>query len=242
MREKVVAHESYKDLARKENRMMRRAPTHCTDTDIVTPANGGHVQNAAPKETSSIVWKAFQDPVKHNVHPDLSCERSQMGCLSTGRNVTTHLNDVNSNHVVKVPALLTMKKVKLEEATVVVSHGDSDGGGVIELGCNCKGDLGAAHKQCAETWFKIRSNFLVVIIKRGLQIVEVNPQQVSKILGREPYMIPMVEAIYSEESKLASIVEFELSFQWFHGLFLVLDEMSGFGKAIDSDPDCVMFV
>lgn len=28
----------------------------------------------------------------------------------------------------------------------------------IELGCSCKGDLGYAHKQCAETWFKIRGN------------------------------------------------------------------------------------
>nr|GEX26503.1 hypothetical protein [Tanacetum cinerariifolium] len=50
----------------------RRAPTHCTDTDIVTTANGDHVQNAAPKGTSSTVWKAFQDPVKHNVRPDLN--------------------------------------------------------------------------------------------------------------------------------------------------------------------------
>lgn len=36
--------------------------------------------------------------------------------------------------------------------------GGDSGGGVIELGCDCKGDLGAAHKQCAETWFKIRGN------------------------------------------------------------------------------------
>lgn len=28
----------------------------------------------------------------------------------------------------------------------------------IQLGCSCKGDLAAAHKQCAETWFKIRGN------------------------------------------------------------------------------------
>lgn len=28
----------------------------------------------------------------------------------------------------------------------------------IELGCDCKGDLGAAHKHCADTWFKIRGN------------------------------------------------------------------------------------
>ncbi|KAK9069119.1 hypothetical protein SSX86_013235 [Deinandra increscens subsp. villosa] len=36
--------------------------------------------------------------------------------------------------------------------------GGCGGGGAIELGCNCKGDLGAAHKQCAETWFKIKGN------------------------------------------------------------------------------------
>ncbi|GKF40777.1 RINGv domain-containing protein, partial [Tanacetum coccineum] len=36
--------------------------------------------------------------------------------------------------------------------------GDGDGRDVIELGCNCKGDLGAAHKQCVETWFKISRN------------------------------------------------------------------------------------
>lgn len=34
----------------------------------------------------------------------------------------------------------------------------NNGGGYIQLGCDCKGDLGAAHKRCAETWFKIRGN------------------------------------------------------------------------------------
>ncbi|XP_062179828.1 uncharacterized protein LOC133884433 [Phragmites australis] len=28
----------------------------------------------------------------------------------------------------------------------------------ITLGCSCKGDLSYAHKQCADTWFKIRGN------------------------------------------------------------------------------------
>ncbi|XP_039013332.1 uncharacterized protein LOC120142967 [Hibiscus syriacus] len=28
----------------------------------------------------------------------------------------------------------------------------------IELGCSCKDDLAAAHKHCAEAWFKIRGN------------------------------------------------------------------------------------
>lgn len=28
----------------------------------------------------------------------------------------------------------------------------------IELGCSCKDDLAAAHKQCAEAWFKVKGN------------------------------------------------------------------------------------
>ncbi|KAJ0245698.1 hypothetical protein HA466_0181310 [Hirschfeldia incana] len=34
----------------------------------------------------------------------------------------------------------------------------SYGQGLIELGCSCKGDLAFAHRQCAETWFKLKGN------------------------------------------------------------------------------------
>ena len=34
----------------------------------------------------------------------------------------------------------------------------SDCGVPIDLGCSCKGDLGCAHKHCAETWFKTRGD------------------------------------------------------------------------------------
>ncbi|KAL0316362.1 UNVERIFIED_CONTAM: hypothetical protein Sradi_5514400 [Sesamum radiatum] len=41
----------------------------------------------------------------------------------------------------------------------IESGGCSPGSGVaIELGCSCKDDLAAAHKHCAETWFKIKGN------------------------------------------------------------------------------------
>lgn len=33
-----------------------------------------------------------------------------------------------------------------------------ESGTPIELGCSCKEDLAAAHKQCAEAWFKIKGN------------------------------------------------------------------------------------
>ncbi|CAL4960434.1 unnamed protein product [Urochloa decumbens] len=34
----------------------------------------------------------------------------------------------------------------------------AESGAGIVLGCSCKDDLSRAHKQCAETWFKIRGN------------------------------------------------------------------------------------
>ncbi|XP_031486636.1 uncharacterized protein LOC116255048 [Nymphaea colorata] len=36
--------------------------------------------------------------------------------------------------------------------------GTQESGVAIELGCSCKDDLAAAHKQCAEAWFKIKGN------------------------------------------------------------------------------------
>ncbi|KAG2332558.1 hypothetical protein Bca4012_017869 [Brassica carinata] len=35
---------------------------------------------------------------------------------------------------------------------------ETSGGGAIELGCSCKDDLAVAHRQCAETWFKIKGD------------------------------------------------------------------------------------
>ena len=35
---------------------------------------------------------------------------------------------------------------------------NQESGVPIELGCSCKGDLAASHKQCAEAWFKIKGN------------------------------------------------------------------------------------
>ncbi|GER57232.1 RING/FYVE/PHD zinc finger superfamily protein [Striga asiatica] len=38
------------------------------------------------------------------------------------------------------------------------SSSPSCSGPAIQLGCACKDDLAAAHKHCADTWFKIRGN------------------------------------------------------------------------------------
>ncbi|GKC90658.1 zinc finger, RING-CH-type containing protein [Tanacetum coccineum] len=34
-----------------------------------------------------------------------------------------------------------------------------DSGEVMELGCNCKGDMGTAHQRCVVTWFRIKGNW-----------------------------------------------------------------------------------
>nr|XP_043610888.1 uncharacterized protein LOC122582549 [Erigeron canadensis] len=56
--------------------------------------------------------------------------------------------------------------------------GGDDGGGEIELGCNCKGDLGTSHKQCAETWFKIKGNLICEIC--GATAQNVGADQISE--------------------------------------------------------------
>ncbi|KAJ4836557.1 hypothetical protein Tsubulata_013436 [Turnera subulata] len=41
---------------------------------------------------------------------------------------------------------------------LTLDAGNLESGLPIELGCSCKDDLAAAHKQCAEAWFKIKGN------------------------------------------------------------------------------------
>ncbi|XP_044483705.1 uncharacterized protein LOC123209644 [Mangifera indica] len=48
----------------------------------------------------------------------------------------------------------------------------------IELGCSCKGDLGSAHRQCAETWFKIKGNMICEIC--GSTAVNVGGEQINQ--------------------------------------------------------------
>ncbi|KAH7549961.1 hypothetical protein ACOSP7_025014 [Xanthoceras sorbifolium] len=49
---------------------------------------------------------------------------------------------------------------------------------LIELGCFCKGDLGAAHRKCAETWFKIKGNMTCEIC--GSTAVNVTGEQTNQ--------------------------------------------------------------
>ncbi|KAI3677507.1 hypothetical protein L6452_36771 [Arctium lappa] len=61
----------------------------------------------------------------------------------------------------KVVIVHLVKKLERDCRICHLSLVDDDDGGdgdAIELGCCCKDDLAAAHKHCAETWFKIKGN------------------------------------------------------------------------------------
>ncbi|KAK4795868.1 hypothetical protein SAY86_028194 [Trapa natans] len=66
----------------------------------------------------------------------------------------------------------------------------------IELGCSCKDDLGAAHKNCAETWFKIKGNKTCEIchsIAQNVAVVANEEETVEQL--NEVETAPVVSAI-----------------------------------------------
>lgn len=58
----------------------------------------------------------------------------------------------------KVEFAMNVKDCRICHLSMDATNQDCGSGTPIELGCCCKDDLAAAHKQCAETWFKIKGN------------------------------------------------------------------------------------
>ncbi|BFG34005.1 hypothetical protein CerSpe_202800 [Prunus speciosa] len=91
--------------------------------------------------------------------------QSQLSGVSVSGNVQRDSCDSNCSLEVDLESgVLELKVVHLSkvERNCRICHLGLEGGGPdgipIDLGCSCKGDLGAAHKQCAETWFKIKGD------------------------------------------------------------------------------------
>ncbi|XP_076906903.1 uncharacterized protein LOC143563187 [Bidens hawaiensis] len=72
--------------------------------------------------------------------------------------------DIESNRVDGGGDVHLLKEVENEKDCRIchLSLSEESGNGIIgiaiELGCSCKDDLAAAHKHCAEAWFKIKGN------------------------------------------------------------------------------------
>lgn len=64
----------------------------------------------------------------------------------------------NEVHELKVHSEKVERDCRICQLSLDMDDSDQDSGIPIELGCSCKDDLAAAHKHCAEAWFKIKGN------------------------------------------------------------------------------------
>ncbi|RWW08313.1 hypothetical protein BHE74_00036798 [Ensete ventricosum] len=79
-----------------------------------------------------------------------TCGKSGVSESSPGDDMENDASEVKVN-VDRVEQDCRICHLSLEKAA-------PESGIPIVLGCSCKDDLAAAHKQCAETWFKIKGN------------------------------------------------------------------------------------
>ncbi|WOH02273.1 hypothetical protein DCAR_0521662 [Daucus carota subsp. sativus] len=81
-------------------------------------------------------------------------------CLRNEGNVELDLESGEVKMAVKNTGKINCNEI-LEERECRICHlslMESCCGAAIELKCECKGDLAAAHQHCADTWFNIRGN------------------------------------------------------------------------------------
>lgn len=87
----------------------------------------------------------------------LEIDESFRLCLQNERNLETDLESGEA----KIAVQNSDNEKMNEERECRICHMsllDSCCGVAIELKCDCKGDLAAAHQHCADTWFNIRGN------------------------------------------------------------------------------------
>ncbi|KAK7276339.1 hypothetical protein RIF29_17478 [Crotalaria pallida] len=77
--------------------------------------------------------------------------RSSASVCSVELDLEGTVSDIKVVHLAKVERDCRICHLSMD----MTNH---ESGTPIELGCSCKDDLAAAHKQCAEAWFKIKGN------------------------------------------------------------------------------------
>lgn len=101
-------------------------------------------------------------------HQQLRCSTESSGTEILGVNdkerrssvseCSVEMVDLESGVVEKTKVHLAKVKRDCRICHLSFDGSNPESGIPIELGCSCKNDLAAAHKQCAEAWFKIRGN------------------------------------------------------------------------------------
>lgn len=72
--------------------------------------------------------------------------------------VNVDLDNVEVSDDMKVHLTKIERDCRICHLSMDMTNHEHESGTPIELGCSCKDDLAAAHKHCAEAWFKIKGN------------------------------------------------------------------------------------
>lgn len=134
---------------------------HLIISTIVSPYIDTNAMDRRPSVAGSSDGSlCFSDNGRHSWHSPLESTAGGLhddGDSDPGTNSLSDVDLENGNLEVQVRGVDRVDKdCRICHLSLVSSNQES--GVAIELGCSCKDDLAAAHKKCAETWFKIRGN------------------------------------------------------------------------------------
>lgn len=94
-----------------------------------------------------------------NRNSSVSSDRGSVVDLeSGGGNDAPEINKAVQQHLPKVVVVVDNSSKDCRICHLSLDSTNQESGIPIELGCSCKEDLAAAHKHCAEAWFKIKGN------------------------------------------------------------------------------------
>ncbi|KAE8718080.1 hypothetical protein F3Y22_tig00110020pilonHSYRG00548 [Hibiscus syriacus] len=85
-------------------------------------------------------------------------EREPCSMSGTSSSSSSPEVDLESGVVEPKPYLVKETERDCRICHLTLDPTNHESGVPIELGCSCKDDLAAAHKHCAEAWFKIKGN------------------------------------------------------------------------------------
>ncbi|KAK6943054.1 Zinc finger, RING-CH-type [Dillenia turbinata] len=95
----------------------------------------------------------------------------EIGGVSDSRRISSasdcSIEVVNDGEITEIKVHLAKVEKDCRICHLSLDSVNHEAGIPIELGCSCKDDLAAAHRQCAEAWFKIKGNKF-----QGLKMLE----------------------------------------------------------------------
>ncbi|KAK1377468.1 RING-CH-type domain-containing protein [Heracleum sosnowskyi] len=113
---------------------------------------GGHRGSSSMRneeEEGSVCFYDFDHKIEQVLNSTRVSSVIESQCWVENKNEVVELN-VHSEKV--------ERDCRICHLSLDMDDSDQESGIPIELGCSCKDDLAAAHKHCAEAWFKIKGN------------------------------------------------------------------------------------